>query len=189
MTPQEYVQKYRKGQIFPDEAAALVKYMLASTKKNRTVVEIGIKKGKTTALLGNVLNDEKIDAVVVGIDPYFDARPNIAGLIEKKKIVFHKRSSLDVAKEIKEPVGLVFLDGCHCEACCYADIQAWRDLVMPGGFLIFHDVTKDGVPMPEPPHAGGKHGVCAAIKRSKLDEYDVVEHVHGGHMRVYRRKP
>lgn len=38
-----------------------------------------------------------------------------------------------------KPVDLLFIDGDHSYAGCSADIRNWFDLVVPGGYVLFHD--------------------------------------------------
>lgn len=37
-------------------------------------------------------------------------------------------------------VALVFIDGGHSKSAVQADYQAWSDRIMPGGWLLFHDI-------------------------------------------------
>lgn len=47
------------------------------------------------------------------------------------------------------PLSLVFIDGGHSETAAQADYEAWSGHLMPGGFLLIHDIFKN-------PEAGGQ---------------------------------
>lgn len=47
------------------------------------------------------------------------------------------------ARHWHTPLGLVFIDGGHSAAAAYADYSAWARHVMPGGFLLIHDIFED----------------------------------------------
>jgi predicted O-methyltransferase YrrM len=42
------------------------------------------------------------------------------------------------------PLDLIFVDGDHSAAGCYADLRAWRPLLAPGGRMLGHDATPGG---------------------------------------------
>jgi len=41
------------------------------------------------------------------------------------------------------PLGLVFIDGGHAFDTVFTDYNSWAEHVIPGGYLIFHDIFKD----------------------------------------------
>jgi predicted O-methyltransferase YrrM len=51
--------------------------------------------------------------------------------------------SARVAANWTTPLALVFVDGGHGEATCWADYRGWARHVAPGGYLVFHDVFAD----------------------------------------------
>lgn len=48
--------------------------------------------------------------------------------------------SIIVARQWATPLSLVFIDGGHSLAAAKADYQAWADHIVPGGFLLIHDI-------------------------------------------------
>ena len=80
------------------------------------------------------------------------------------KFNFILGNSLDVAKTFDKPIGVLFIDGDHFQAG--KDFEAWKDKVVKGGYILFHDylehtewcVTTD----------------CDNIMEKYKDEYEVI---------------
>ncbi|MCP4748217.1 MAG: class I SAM-dependent methyltransferase [Desulfobacteraceae bacterium] len=51
--------------------------------------------------------------------------------------------SLIAAQAWKTPLALVFIDGGHAYETVLADYNAWAGHILPGGFLIIHDIFMD----------------------------------------------
>ncbi len=60
--------------------------------------------------------------------------------------------SAAVAGDSTTPVALVFIDGGHGDAVCWADYRGWAPRVAPGGVLCFHDVFPDPAQGGRPPY-------------------------------------
>ncbi len=53
-------------------------------------------------------------------------------------------SRSDVAARMwKTPLSLVFIDGGHTEQAALADYNCWAPHIMPGGYLLIHDIFED----------------------------------------------
>ena len=52
-------------------------------------------------------------------------------------------SSVVAARAWATPLSLVFIDGGHAEETVRADYLGWSEYVIPGGYLLFHDVFVD----------------------------------------------
>jgi hypothetical protein len=126
----------------------------------KLIVEIGVRLAGTGAfLLGNCPN-----LVYLGIDPYTipegdhsepgyshygnpdmdawyrEAIRNLAPYMPRGLI--WRMKSIDAASIFRpELADCVFIDGDHREAYVRADIDAWRGLVKPGGWLTGHDAS------------------------------------------------
>ncbi len=79
--------------------------------------------------------------------PFFRRTIEDAGL--EDAVVAVIGSSPTVASNWATPLGLVFVDGGHAFDVALADFEGWARFVLPGGFLVFHDVFED-------PAAGGQ---------------------------------
>lgn len=67
---------------------------------------------------------------------------------------------------IKEEPGLVFVDASHAEKDVAMDIRAWKDLILPGGFLVFHDLWSTRNDNPDWPD----YGVKQAVEKELLND-------------------
>lgn len=83
---------------------------------------------------------------------------------------------MDLPLLVKGDVAWIFIDGCHCYECVSSEIVAWKDRILPGGLIVFHDVdsryekTKDCQWYHGDLRSQG--GVYKAVIESKLEEFD-----------------
>lgn len=135
-----------------DEAALL--YRLARrVQPGAAVVEIGRFKGGTTLLLASALPEGAelwsydlhvaLRADMTG--PQLDAELESAlaryGLTDRVHVVVGDSRT---AEPPPRPASLVFVDGDHTYEGARADYLRWRELVAPGGDLLFHDAVDVG---------------------------------------------
>jgi len=117
---------------------------------NAIVAEIGSYAGESTRILMNSKRIAKLYAIDPWLNGYdnwdfanysdmraveaqFDART--AGL----PVVKMKMMNLEAAKQIPEPLDMVYIDACHRYAAVKEDIEIWCKKVKPGGLLAGHD--------------------------------------------------
>lgn len=163
-------------------------HLACDVKRPNVIVEIGSWKGKSTAILGwgSKAGDK---AQVWAIDPHeatpsywiihtkgrtgssytqFMANMEAGGLLD---VVRPLRQSSEMGTAlVREPVGLLFVDGDHDYAAL--DVALWVDRVIPGGVVALHDTNVTHV-----------QTAMALIEESGA--FGPVEHVDS--MAVYRR--
>lgn len=106
-----------------------------------------------------------------GIDtlPWFRDTLRAAGLEETVvPIVCDSRLA---ARAWRTPLALVFIDGGHARESVLADYESWSPHLVPGGFLLFHDVFED-------PARGGQapyEVVRLALASGRFREHSRVE--------------
>lgn len=61
----------------------------------------------------------------------FDLENTVIPVIGKSEIV---------GRSWKTPLGLLFIDGSHAYESVLSDYQTWSQHVIPGGYLVFHDI-------------------------------------------------
>jgi predicted O-methyltransferase YrrM len=145
------------------------KFLRAHAKRARRIIEVGVWKGRSTAVLARATSgtvwavdhwqgtpsdpdqhalysddaDESGDAV------YAEFCANLAAYIEAGKVVPVRADSVEAAGMLLGWYGpvfdLVFIDGDHSYEGCRRDIEAYRKLIAPGGILAGHDYHWPGV--------------------------------------------
>ena len=73
--------------------------------------------------------------------PWFRRTMEDAGL--EDVVIAVIGSSPTIAAHWATPLGLVFIDGGHAFDVALGDYEGWSRFVVPGGFLVFHDVFED----------------------------------------------
>ena len=163
----ELIQK-TKG--FLDEEEGLYLYDMAGrVSRYGACLEIGSYCGKSTIYLGN--GCKKNNGVLFSIDhhrgseeqqpgeEYFDSdlldvetnqidtfrffRKTLeaAGLLDT--VVPMVCRSEVAARQWATPLSMVFIDGGHAFETAYIDYNSWAGHIMPGGYLLFHDIFPD----------------------------------------------
>ena len=157
-----------KGFLADDEGLCLYETGLQASKLG-PCLEIGSYCGKSTVYLGSAC--KKNSGILFSIDhhngseeqqpgeEYFDPdlydpqSGNIDTFREFRKTIRQAglqdtvvpivcRSDL-AARGWAAPLSLVFIDGGHAYETVYADYNAWAGHVMPGGWLLIHDIFPD----------------------------------------------
>src|SRR5829696_8525266 len=112
-----------------DEAALL--YRLARrVAPDSAVVEIGRFKGGTTLMLASAQPDGALEQALARY-----------GLTDRVNLVVGDSRT---AVPPPRPASLVFVDGDHTYDGARADYERWRELVAPGGDMLFHDAVDVG---------------------------------------------
>lgn len=86
--------------------------------------------------------------------------------------------STTVSAHWRTPLSLLFIDGGHAEEHAQNDYSGWAPWVMPGGYLVIHDVFPDPADGGQPPY----HVFLRALAGGSFAEVETV-----GSMRVLRR--
>ena len=168
MNVDEQLLARTKGFLDPEEGIRLYETALIASKMG-PCLEIGSYCGKSTLYLGAACKENA--SVLFSIDhhrgseeqqpgeEYFDAelydeqqgkidtfrffRQTIeqAGL-EDTVIPMVCRSAL-AARQWAIPLALVFIDGGHSYEDAFTDYNAWAPHLLPGGYLLIHDIFED----------------------------------------------
>ena len=108
-----------------------------------SIVEIGAYKGKSAIALAagsRMGRKEK----VISIDPHSDGtlpvmEDNLRRSGLHDMVVVRKTTSADARKDFDGQIRLLFIDGLHDYPSVKQDIGLWKDLVIDGGLIAFHD--------------------------------------------------
>lgn len=127
------------------EINALQRYLLGN--KIEKVLEIGIGYGGTAVLWAKMV--EQYNGKVFCADLTFkrDIPKSYENIPQQKFIAELQGDShnLEFKKKVHEEVGMVdllLIDGDHSYAGTRDDFYSYRDLVKPGGFIVFHDIVE-----------------------------------------------
>lgn len=132
-------------------------YKLAKNcKGNGVIVEIGSFKGKSTIWLAQGSKAAK-NIKVYAIDPHTGAgeysslygatstfeefRKHIENAKVNDIVVPLRKMSEEAAREFKEPVELVFIDGAHEYELVKLDFDLWSPKLVDHGIIAFHDTV------------------------------------------------
>ena len=166
-----------KGFLDEDEGRCLFEMALEASRTG-PCLEIGSYCGKSTIYIGTACKTN--DGILFSIDhhrgseeqqpgeAYFDPalfdpetgrvdtfnefRKTLekAGL-EDTVVAMVSRSEI-AARLWATPLSLVFIDGGHSIEAALADYQGWTPHIMPGGYLLIHDIFKDPAEGGQAPH-------------------------------------
>lgn len=166
-----------KGFMDPEEGERLYHVAKAAGTLG-PCLEIGSYCGKSTIYLGTACREA--DSVLFSLDhhrgseeqqpgeDYFD--PYLYDDVQGKIDTFpHFRSTLDragleetvvamvgrshtVARFWQTPLGMVFIDGGHTFEAAFNDYNSWSRHILPGGFLVIHDIFNTHAEGGQAPH-------------------------------------
>lgn len=145
-------------------SAAELTWLAERARESRQIVEIGCGIGRSTRALGDHVQVGPVFAVDPWSAEYFNndntvARwfrklapsademfaafsANVGDLVQAGRVVPVRLTSIEAAAQYGWPpasMDLVFIDGDHRLEAVRSDIDAYRDLVAPGGILAGHD--------------------------------------------------
>jgi len=126
----------------PRELAELIKLC----EGRRQVVEIGTGAGWTALSLA--LSDERI--TVRSLDPISRPEPGrYAALVPaeaRRRVKYLRRSGDDAPEPGSEAVDLLFIDGSHEREDTARAFRAWRERLVEGATVVFHDYDDPSYP-------------------------------------------
>lgn len=162
--------------LIPEDVGLALSELAAGVPARHAVVEIGSYKGKSTCYLASGAK-RGLGAHVWAIDPW-DLGSNVNGRFgfaerstreafdrqvesmgHAKAITPIQGFSVEVAAQWEGPaVGLLYVDGDHCEDAVYGDYRSWQPYLAAGATVVFDDLDTPRNP-----------GVRRAIERLGLD--------------------
>jgi predicted O-methyltransferase YrrM len=163
------------------EHAALQRWAQGRT----TLAEIGVAEGVSALALREAMSP---DGTLYLIDPFHLSRlrrlnftkraaHKIVSTCRRGKVIWFENFSHDVAKNWKEPLDLLVIDGDHTENGVQDDWNTWSRFVKPGGVSIFHDacIFEGGWTNPD---YGPVKLVDRLFRKGTSPDWSIVEEVH-----------
>ena len=113
----------------------------------RCVIEIGSLRGRSLSMLAMALRGVKSDALLFSIDPHVEQPHNpdhvrlaLRQIGEEARLVQINCPSDQACHVLGRHIAsLIFIDGDHSHEQVLADFNNYRDLLAPGGCMLFHD--------------------------------------------------
>jgi len=151
--------------------------------RNPVFVEVGINRARTSASIMKTLNALKIKSKLVCVDKSLYAQKcwktkcqDRVGFCASEFILSDSWSFTPKEKNL----AWVFIDACHCYECVKRDIEHWAPLVMPGGFLLFHDAAKIMMTRTNPKSYHGDNIIRPIGVYKALEDWDCKEFIFYG---------
>lgn len=120
-------------------------FLARDSRGEGAIVEIGAYKGKSAVVmaLGSKLRSR---GKIHSIDPHFDGTKdmfmeNIRRFGVETCIVPIVATSEEARRTFNSKIRLIFIDGCHEYEFVKKDILLWKDLIIDGGVIVFHDIN------------------------------------------------
>lgn len=143
--------------MLPDERSFLAKTLLSCATGNKpmSILEVGVGRGDSAALMLSALREAGKRYGYVGVDALVWLRPALPDWAHEGGTAVlvpgaSRATAPTVAALAPDGFDFVLIDGCHCRACALSDWQTYGPLVRHGGILMFHDCAK-------PDHGGVGH--------------------------------
>lgn len=138
--------EFVEGWLLPIEGETLRQY---ATGKD--CLEIGSWKGRSSCYIAETAKslicvdpfcgDEEAQAQKTDFTTLNEFKANTAGYDNITTII---KFSVDAAKDIPDnSLDLIFIDGMHTYEAVIEDIEAWYPKMKEGGFIFFHDYSRD----------------------------------------------
>ena len=160
----------------------------------KTLAEIGVAEGVSALALREAMSP---DGTLYLIDPFHLSRlralnftkraaHKIVSTCLRGKVIWIEKFSNDVAKDWKEPLDLLVIDGDHSDNGVQDDWNNWSRFLQPGGVVIFHDarIFEGGWTTPA---YGPVNLVDRLFRKRTSPDWSIVEEVHSL-LVVQRRK-
>ncbi|UCD33824.1 MAG: class I SAM-dependent methyltransferase [Desulfobacterales bacterium] len=161
-------------------------YIGAACKKNNGILfSIDHHRGSEEQQPGEAYFDPELyDSETGRVDTFKEFRKTIeqAGL---EDIVVPIVCRSEVAARVwATPLSLVFIDGGHTYEAAFTDYNAWARHVMPGGYLLIHDIFKDPEKGGQAPYHVYKLAVASGLFKelSMIDTMGVLQRYGCGDM-------
>ncbi len=131
----------------PLEGCLLHALLQSVHRTGEIVVEIGSFRGRSASMLALALQNVGSDAPIFSIDPHTDqpfnaqqVRLALSQLGQPRRLVQMPYPSDRACRLLKpKSASLIFIDGDHSFDQVLSDFRNYKEILAPGGCLIFHD--------------------------------------------------
>ena len=136
----------RFGMLSVDEVDAIQRVVKMLNVPLPVAINIGAGAGTSTI----AMLEANPNIVVFEVDKKLQpqAIENLAGtpFADQGRVKRVIGNSWGVGRNWPQPADLIFVDGAHYDQAVINDIEAWRPILKPFGYMLFHDYNHPNVP-------------------------------------------
>lgn len=120
-------------------------YLGSACRRNQAILySVDHHRGSEEQQPGEEYFDPKLyDKATGQVDTFPAFRQTMAAAGLQDTVIPLVSTSMVAARAWKTPLSLVFIDGGHAYQTVLCDYKAWSAHLIPGGFLLMHDIYKD----------------------------------------------
>jgi len=107
-------------------------------KKDKIVVELGMRYGTSTKAILAAVNDSS--GHLYSLDTY-----KLVSLDNEKNFTFILGDDMDLVKTWDKPIDHLFIDTSHLYDHTLSELNEWGSFVVDGGIITLHDTNQKGV--------------------------------------------
>jgi predicted O-methyltransferase YrrM len=116
----------------------------ACQRRNQVLFALDHHRGSEEHQLGEAYHDpELFDSHAAKMDSFREFRSTLARAGLEDCVVPLVTTSALAGRAWSTPLGLVFIDGGHSREAALTDYRTWAPHVLPGGYLVIHDIFPD----------------------------------------------
>lgn len=160
-------------------------YNIVRGIKPKVVLEIGIRKrtAVSSIAISQALLDEDLKD---SLHFCCDVDSGVSKIILPRNAIFKIMNSNDLAKEWKDPIDFLFIDGDHSIDQVRKDYQNFSNFLTKNGFMFFHDTYPPNEKFKAPNLCGTAYQILEDLQEDSRFEYITFPYSMG--LTVCRRK-
>ena len=155
-------------------------YSIVRGIKPKSILEIGIKAGVSTHAICCALEDEFTRYSAISYNCCdIDSKCSRVQKLTKIPLKFYFMSSDSLAKQWRDPIDLLFIDGCHEYNQVKRDYFNFTQYVRKNGFVFLHDTNPVTMKDKSPLRCWNAYKIIDDIKKDKRVEYVTLPYSYG----------
>jgi predicted O-methyltransferase YrrM len=120
-------------------------------KGKKCLVEVGVAFGGTSQIIREVMDPT---AKYYLVDPFlstkvpgqnltadFERAQRNVNSVKNGEVIWRRMTSVEAAQLFQNNPDFIFIDGLHDFNSVLVDWSVWHNYVLPGGYILFHDVS------------------------------------------------